>query len=49
LLIVAGGILLVAVIAALVASSFAKKVSLSAPSETIDETKRTVKTLQTHA
>ena len=47
LLIVAGVILLFAVIAALLAMRYAKKVS--PPTQAIDETKRTVTTLRSHA
>ena len=47
LLVVAAAILIGAVIAALVAMSFAKKVS--APSQAVDETERTVETLRIHA
>ncbi len=47
LLIVAIALLLFAVVAVLVASRFAKKVS--PPSEAVEEAKRTVETVQTHA
>jgi uncharacterized protein YoxC len=47
LVVVAGAIIVVAVIAAVVAMSFAKKVS--SPSSAVDEAERTVRTLQTHA
>ena len=47
LLVVAGAILVVAVIAVVVARSFAKKVS--SPSPSLDEAERTVETLRTHA
>jgi len=47
LLIVAAALLLFAVIAVLVASRFAKKVS--PPSEAVEETKRTVETVRSHA
>ncbi len=47
LLIVAIALLLFAVIAGLVAARFAKKVS--PPSEAIEETKRTVETVKSHA
>ena len=47
LLVVAGAILVAAVIAIVVARSFAKKISL--PSPAVDEAERTIKTLQTHA
>lgn len=47
LLVVAGAILVVAVIAVVVATSFAKQVS--SPSQAVDETERTVTTLRTHA
>ena len=47
LLIVAGAILVFAAIAALVAMRYAKKVS--PPAEAIDEAKRTVTTLRSHA
>ena len=47
LLVVAGAILVLEVIAVVVARSFAKKVS--SPSPAVDEAERTVKTLQTHA
>ena len=47
LLIVAIALLLVAVITGLVAARFAKKVS--PPSATIEETKRTVETVRSHA
>jgi beta-lactamase regulating signal transducer with metallopeptidase domain len=47
LLVVAGAILVVAVIAVVVARSFAKKVS--SPSPAVDEAERTVETLRTHA
>ena len=47
LLVVAGAIIVVAVIAAVVAMSFAKK--LSSPSSAVDEVERTVRTLQAHA
>ena len=46
-LIVAIALLLFAVVAGLVASRFAKKVS--PPSEAVEEAKRTVETVQTHA
>ena len=47
LLVVAAALLVGAVIAVLVARSFVKK--LSAPSDALDETGRTVETLRTHA
>ena len=47
LLVVAGALILIAVVLGLVAARFAKKVS--APDQTIDETKRTVKTFRSHA
>ena len=47
LLVVAFVLIVVAVIAGLVAAHFAKKVS--PPSEAIDETKRTVETVKSHA
>ena len=47
LLVVAGALLIGAVIAVLVAKSFVKKIS--APSDALDETERTVETLRTHA
>jgi hypothetical protein len=47
LLIVAIALLLFAVVAGLVAARFAKKVS--PPSEAVEEAKRTVETVQTHA
>ena len=47
LLVVAAALLVGAVIAVLVARSFAKKIS--APSDALDETERTVETLRTHA
>jgi hypothetical protein len=47
LLIVAGAVLVVALIAVLLASRFAKK--LSAPSDAVDETERTVQTIKSHA
>jgi hypothetical protein len=47
LLIVAVALLLFAVIAGFVASRFAKKIST--PSEAVDEAKRTVETVQSHA
>ena len=47
LIVVALAILLIAVVLGLVAARFAKKVS--PPAEAIDETKRTVETLRTHA
>ena len=47
LLVVAAALLLFAVIAVLVASRFAKKVS--PPSEAVEETKRTVETVRSHA
>lgn len=49
LLVVAGAILVLAVIAGLVARSFAKKGSPPVPTQAIDETKRTVETLRSHA
>ena len=45
--VVAGALLVGAVIAVLVARSFAKKIS--APSDAVDETERTVETLEIHA
>jgi ABC-type multidrug transport system fused ATPase/permease subunit len=47
LLIVAGAVLVVALIAVFLASRFAKK--LSAPSDAVDETERTVQTIKSHA
>ena len=47
LLVVAAALLLFAVIAVLVASRFAKKIS--PPSEAVEETKRTVETVRSHA
>ena len=47
LLVVAVALLLIAAAAALVAVRFARKVSV--PSQAIDETKRTVDTVRTHA
>ena len=47
LLVVAGALILAAVIAVLVATRFAKKVS--APSQAVDETERTVETVRSHA
>ena len=47
LLVVAGAILVAAVIAIVVARSFAKKISL--PSPAVDEAERTLETLRTHA
>jgi Putative Actinobacterial Holin-X, holin superfamily III len=47
LLIVAGAVLVVALIAVLLASRFAKK--LSTPSDALDETERTVQTIKSHA
>ena len=49
LLVVAGAILVLAVIAGLVAVSFAKKGSPPVPTQAIDETKRMVETLRNHA
>jgi membrane protein implicated in regulation of membrane protease activity len=47
LLVVAGALIVGALIAVLVARSFAKRIS--APSDAVDETERTVETLRTHA
>ncbi len=47
LLVVAGALVLCALVAVLVARSFAKKIS--APSDAMDETERTIETVRTHA
>jgi membrane protein implicated in regulation of membrane protease activity len=49
LLIVAGVTLLVGAVLALLAVRFARKASPPVPTQAIDETKRTVKTIRSHA
>jgi hypothetical protein len=49
LLIVAGAILMVGAVLALLAVRFARKASPPVPTQAIDEAKRTVKTIRSHA